>query len=299
MADIGNYITKDGLPGDLRGNLEMATANVGAGFLAGEAANLLKKPANIASNAMEIYNTVTDVNLLKELTVGLAEHCVTITVNELTSYITDKTTDLLSIDKMQDALVSSVTYWTSYYILKPEDILKLVQPKDSGNTIKDTAENQKNTKFQNMVEKVTEIVGTCKDYVDKTVGALDEGISTIAAYVSMGPDWVVTTTNSYLDMVINKAEGFIGEKVAFAERCRDTAIDVIGNGVGYTTASIANGVAILAAKAVKSATEKLIAEAQVKVQNALTKAIMTVRQITGIAIPPVYPKLPKLTSLLK
>lgn len=298
MADISNYITKDGLPGDLLGNLELATANVGAGFLAGEAANLLKKPSNIASNAIEIYNTVTDINLIKELTVGLVEHCATVTINRLSSYITDKTTDLLSIDKMQDVLVDSITYWTSYYIIKPDEILGMIQTVKSEDAVNDTSNEQKETKFQKIVEDATNVVGTCKEYVDKTIGSLDEGISTITAYVSMGPDWVVTTVNSYVGQAISKAEGFIGEKVEFAIRCRDTAIDSIGNGLGYTAACVVNGAAIIAAKAVKAATEQLIADAQVKVQNVLTKAIMVVRQLTGIAIPPIYPPLPKLTSLL-
>ena len=81
------------------------------------------------------------------------------------------------------------------------------------------------------------------------------------------------------------------------ERSRDAAIDTLGKSVGLMAANITNQISINLAKKKKADAEKLISLTQTKVLNVITKAVMVVRQMTGIAIPPVYPKLPKITSL--
>ena len=291
------YIDRNNLPGDLIGNLESVTVNAGSAFLAGEAANLLKKPANIVDNSLKIYNTVTDINVIKSITTDLVEHSATVVVNELTSYITDKTTDLLSVNKMVDALGNSVTYWTKEYLLKPEEILSIIQTKEVEKENKKKEEKKKNEKLEAIKEKSTAAIGTCKKYVEKTVSSLDAGISTIAAYVSLGPDWVITQVNSYVSQVIEKAEGFIGSYTNLAIRTRDTAIDVLGNGIGYMAASTVNGIAILTAKKAKAKIEQEMTDKLIKAQNIIIAAVMKIRQLTGIAIPATFIPLPKISKL--
>ena len=297
-ANIGTYINKENLPGDLLGNLEAITINAGSKFLSGEVSNVFGGSVrNIVDNSMTIYNTVTDPNLYKKLSTQLIEHCVTVTTNELLAYVSDKTTDLLSLDKIKNVLLDSVTYWTKERILGPGEILSKIQTK---NISKESEKEQKRiqeSQLSNIKTTITEGVGKVKEYTTNTISALDSGLSTITAYITQGPDWVVTQANTYVSLAIDRVESFISTQTDFLERSRDAAIDSLGNAIGSMAANIVNTIAVNTAKKAKSEAEKLISVAQTKVLNVITKAIMIIRQLTGIAIPPVYPKLPNLTSL--
>ena len=124
---LGQYISKDTLPGDLLGNLEQVTLNAGSSFLAGAATSSFAKTGNIVSNTGVIINTVTDPNLYKKLTTDLIQHAVTVTTNELTSYMMDKTTELLDFGKITSVLTESITYWTKENLMTPGEILEIVK----------------------------------------------------------------------------------------------------------------------------------------------------------------------------
>ena len=298
MADIGTYIKRENLPGDLLGNLEAVTINAGSKFLAGEASNIFNgHPRNIIDNSMVIYNTVTDVNLINKLSKQLIEHAVTITTNELIAYLTDKTTDLLSLDKIQNVLADSILKWTKEKTMTPQEILEHIVTKNIDKESKKQQKNLQKTQLANIKNRITEGVGNVKKYTNDTLGDLDKGLSTITAYITQGPDWVITQTNTYVSLAINKVESFIGQQTYILEKGRDDAIDALGETVGTMAANIVNTIAINTAKKAKANAEKLISVAQTKVLNVITKAVMIVRQLTGISIPPVYPKLPNLVSL--
>lgn len=294
---LGNYISKDSLPGDLLGNLEAVTINAGSSFLAGQATSVFAPVANIGDNALLIKNTVTDPNLIKKISTDLIEHAVTVTTNELISYLSDKTTELLDFGKLTGVLAESITYWTKEKLMTPAEILDLIKTKDVQE--EQEKENKKNQEegINNVKETISGTVGNLKDYVTNTINSLNSGLSTITAYVTQGPDWIVTKVNSYVALGIEKAESFIGEQVDFVINVRDTTIDAVGQGIGSAAAEVVNKIAINAAKKLKADAEGLVSQVQTKAMNAITKAIMVVRQLTGIAIPPVYPELPKLTSL--
>lgn len=294
---LGNYITKDNLPGNLLGNLEAVTLNAGSSFLAGQPTSSFAKVGNIVSNGGTIVNTVTDPNLYKKLTTDLIQHAVTVTTNELTSYLMDKTTEILDFGKVTSVLTESITYWTKENIITPAEILDIIKTKKVEDENKKQAQEDQKKGINDIKENITKTVGTLKEYTEKTIGSLDSGLETITAYLTMGPDWVVNKVNSYVALGIEKTESFIGEQVDFALHVRDTAIDALGQGIGTAAAGIVNNIAINAAKKLKADTEGLIANVQVKATNAIVKAIMMIRQLTGIAIPPVIPPLPKLTDL--
>lgn len=294
---LGNYISKDTLPGDLLGNLEAVTLNAGSSFLAGQATSVFAPVANIASNAMLAVNTVTDPNLLNKLTKDLIAHAVTVTTNELTAYLTDKTTEILDFGKMTGVLAESITYWTKESILTPAEILDKIKTKNVEQEQNKANKKRQEEGISNVKETISNTVGTLKEYTSNTINSLDSGLSTITAYLTMGPDWVVTKVNSYVALGIEKAETFIGEQVDFVLNVRDTTIDAIGHGIGTAAAEVVNKIAINAAKKLKSDAEGLISQVQVKAMNAITKAVMIIRQLTGIAIPIVFPPLPSLTSL--
>ena len=294
---LGQYISKDTLPGDLLGNLEQVTLNAGSSFLAGAATSSFAKTGNIVSNTGVIINTVTDPNLYKKLTTDLIQHAVTVTTNELTSYMMDKTTELLDFGKITSVLTESITYWTKENLMTPGEILEIVKTKKVQEEQEKQAKEDQKRGINDIIKNLTKIAGDIKDYGDKTIGSLDSGLSTITAYLTMGPDWVVNKVNSYVALGIEKAESFIGTYTDIAIQARDSAIDTIGHGIGVGAAGIVNNIAISAAKKAKADSEGLIANVQTKATNAIVKTIMMIRQLTGIAIPPVIPPLPKLTSL--
>lgn len=294
---LGQYISKDTLPGDLLGNLEQVTLNAGSSFLAGAATNSFAKTGNIVSNAGVIINTVTDPNLYKKLTTDLIQHAVTVTTNELTSYMMDKTTELLDFGKITSVLTESITYWTKENLMTPGEILEIVKTKKVQEEQEKQAKEDQKRGINDIIKNLTKTAGDIKDYGDKIIGSLDSGLSTITAYLTMGPDWVVNKVNSYVALEIEKAESFIGTYTDIAIQARDSAIDTIGHGIGVGAAGIVNNIAIGAAKKTKADSEGLIANVQTKATNAIVKAIMMIRQLTGIAIPPIIPPLPKLTSL--
>lgn len=299
MADIKSYIKESDLPGDLLGNLEAITVNVGSKFLAGEVSNVFAREKNIVSNAITSFNTVTDPNIIKQISTDLIEYAVKVTRDELTAYTIQKTEDLLSKDKILSGLAYYTTYWTKVHIIPASKILEKVQTKSVEEENKKSQENIKKEGIENIQTSISNGLGAINEFRDNTLNSLDAGMSTITAYLTMGPKWVVTQTNSYVKLAIEKAEGFIGDKAYFLEQQRDNVLSGIGNTIGSMAASIINKQAEKAAKKVKNKSEELISKTQTKALNAVTKAVMIVRQLTGIAIPPVYPKLPKLTSLFK
>ena len=299
MTDIKSYIKKEDLPGDLIGNIDAITINVGSKFLAGEVSNVFAREKQIASDAVTAFNTVTDPNLIKKLSTQLIEHAVTVTTKELTAYVIDKTEDLLSISKITDGITYWTAYWTKEHIKSPKEIAALIQTKSVADTAKDLQESTKKEQIENLKNNISEGIGKINEFRDNTLNSLEAGIGTITSYITLGSKWVITQTNSYVSLAIGKAESFIGEKAEMLEDTRDKALSSVGNIIGSMAADIVNRQAERVAKKAKTKAEELISTVQTKALNAITKAIMIVRQLTGIAIPPVYPKLQKLTSLLK
>lgn len=291
-----NYITKQNLPGDLLGNLEAATANAGADFLSGNS-SVVGREVGILNNASVIAGTVTDPALYDKITKDLLDYSVKITKEELTAYISDRTSELLNFNNMTGVLADSVAYWTKVKTLSPGEVLAAVQTKNVKEEAQKEQEKQKTSTISNIKDSGTATVGAAVEYVDNTINALDAGIASITAYVSRGPDWVIENTNKYVSLGIHKAETFIGEQVDTALRARNAAIDALGQGLGTSAAEVINQMSITAAKKSKSAAEAGVSQVQIKAMNAITKAIMMVRQITGVAVPVVYPESTKLTDL--
>lgn len=297
MADITNYIRKEGLPGDLLGNLEMVTLNAGASFLRGEAANSFARVDNIIDDALLTFNTVTDPNLIKKITVDLGEHCLTVATNAITTYMTDRLSDLTDIAKISDRLLQSIGYWTTQKTLKPDQLLSYIVTQNIQDKNKKAQDDEQKQKLNDIKERISYGIGVCKEYKEKILGSLEGGISTITAYVTAGPDWVVSQANSYTALVVEKATTFIGSQAQFLENTRDAAIESLGCTIGTAAAGTINELAKLAAKKAKSQLEELIASAQIKLVNAIIKITMVLRQLTGLAFP-INVTLPNITNLL-
>ena len=291
-----NYIRKEDLPGDLLGNLEAATVNAGLDFLSGNS-SVVAPEVGILNNASIIKNTL-DPDLLTKITKDLVDYSVQKTKEELTAYISDRTTELLDFNKMTGVLAESITYWTKEKTMSPAEVLASIQTKKVKDEADKVQQQQKESTISNLKESGASTFGVAKEYVENTINALDSGIASITAYVSRGPDWVVENVNKYVSLGIHKAETFIGEQVDTAVRARDAAIDALGQGLGSSAAEVINQVSLNAAKKTKANSEALISQTQTKAMNAITKAIMTVRQITGVAIPVIYPPMGKITDLL-
>ena len=298
MSNPTNYIRKEGLPGDLLGNLEMVTLNAGSSFLRGEAANVFSRVDNIIDDSILTVNTLIDPQLYKKITVDLGQHCLTIATQAVTSYLSDRFADLTNLNSIGDKLLESVGYWTTEKMMKPADLLSKIKEKKAEEETKKFRDKEQEKKLNDIKDKITNGFGQCVEFKDKVLGSLESGISTITAYVQQGPDWVISQANSYTNLIIKKANGFIGSYALMLENVRDAAIESLGCAIGTAAAEAINSAQIFVLKKSQSLIEKTVADAQVKVQNAITKAIMVVRQLTGIAIPPIYPPLPKLTDIL-
>lgn len=298
MAEITNYIRKEGLPGDLLGNLEMVTLNAGSSFLKGEATNIFSQVDNIIDDSLLTFNTVTDLDLIKKITVDLGQHCLTVATGAITSYLSDRFMDLIDVSAITDKVLQSVGYWTQEKIMKPAELLSAIteKPKVEQKSKKLLNEEQEK-KLNDIKDKITGGYGKCMEFKDQVLGSLEAGIGTITAYVKMGPDWVVTQANSYTNLIVQKANGFIGSYAYFLENMRDSAIESLGCAIGTAAAETTNAALKLVLKKVESEKEQLAALVQVKAQNVIAKAVMIVRQLTGIAIPPIFPPMPKLTDL--
>ena len=297
MSDIGTYIKAENLPTDLLGRLEAVTINSGANFIAGKATSAFADLRETAGNVTTAINTLSPSNLIsigKELT----EHAITITTNELSSYISEITTDLLNFDGIVSRLTESIAYWTKVNTKSTQEILDSLKTTNVKNTSDDNLKKLKEEGIAQVKEKVSEGLNNITTFYNENIKSLENGLNTITAYITNGPDWVITTTNSYVEQVINKVEGFISQQSNSIISFRDSTIDSIGRRIGTAAAAPINSLALSVAKKAKANSEKLISQAQTKALNGLTKAMMVVRQLTGIAVPTVFPKLPKLTSLL-
>ena len=291
-----NYIRKEDLPGDLLGNLEVASKNAAIDFLNGNS-SVASPEVNILNDVSIIANTVTDKELLKKITTDLIDYSVQLTKEELTAYISDKTTELLDFNKMTGVLAESVTYWTKEKMMSPAEILDKIQTKNVSEEAEKAREETKQSTISNLKDSGSATFGVVKDYAENIINSLNSGIPTITAYISRGPDWVISNVNTYVSLGIHKAESFIGEQVNNAINARNAAIDALGEEIGGATAEVTNQIALNTAKKAKASSEAMVSQTQTKAMNAITKALMLVRQITGVAIPPVYPPMPKLTDL--
>jgi hypothetical protein len=198
---------------------------------------------------------------------------------------------------MTGVLAESVTYWTKEKMMSPAEILDKIQTKNVSEEAEKAREETKQSTISNLKDSGSATFGVVKDYAENIIKSLNSGIPTITAYISRGPDWVISNVNTYVSLGIHKAESFIGEQVNNAINARNAAIDALGEEIGGATAEVTNQIALNTAKKAKASSEAMVSQTQTKAMNAITKALMLVRQITGVAIPPVYPPMPKLTDL--
>lgn len=296
-VDIGTYIKAENLPGDLLGRLEAVSLNSGANFLAGKASSAFAREKKLVDNALTSLNTITNPEVLKSISTDLIQHAVQVTTNRLSAYISEKTTELLDFKGMVGTLTNSITYWTKESLMTPQQILEEIKTKNIEQENKKLMENIQNEGVENIKTNVSDIVGKINEFYNTNMNRLGDGLETITAYITNGPSWVISTVNSYVSQVINKVEGFVGAQVNSVISFRDKTIDSIGQKVGTGLAQPINTIAINTAKKTKTNAEKLISISQTKAMNGISQAMMAVRKITGIAIPNVFPKLPKLTSL--
>ena len=130
-----------------------------------------------------------------------------------------------------------------------------------------------------------------KSNVDETLGTINDGLGMITAYVTNGPKWVVTKLNSYIGLVIDKSQAFIGSQAEKIENIKQTAISNIAETVGKVAADKINNAAISVAKDNVAKAEKLMVTVQLKAMGLISKAMMMIRELTGIAVPIKLPKL--------
>jgi len=296
-TDIGTYIKAENLPGDLLGRLEAVSLNSGANFLAGKASSAFAREKEAANNAMTAFNTITNPEVLKSISTDLIQHAVQVTTNRLSAYISEKTTELLDFKGMISTLTNSITYWTKESIISPQQILEEIKTIDIEKEIKKSSENAQKEGIENIKSNISGSVGKINEFYETNMSQLTNGLETITAYITNGPSWVISTVNSYVAQVINKVEGFVGAQVNSVISFRDKTIDTIGEKIGTGLAQPINTKAKNVAKKAKADSEKLISSVQTKAMNGIAQALMAVRKLTGIAIPNVFPKLPKLTSL--
>ena len=295
MASLGSYIKRENLPTDLVGRMDALTLNAGSNFLAGKVTSAFSPVKNIIDNSVVAVNTSKD--MINRISKELIEHSLSIIQNRIQSYISEKTTELLSFDNMIANLTQSIAYHTQQNLETPGEILQSLMTKDSEKETQKFIDQAKDNGINQIKSNINETIGNINKFVDTTIGSLDSGVESITAYITNGTDWVISTVNSYVGMIINKAETFIGTHANNAIKFRDDNISALGESIGLAAANKINNLARNVAKKKKSDLEDKISKVQTKAMNSLTKAFMVVRQLTGIAIPPVYPKLPKLTSL--
>lgn len=294
MANIGTYIKAENLSPDLLSRMDALSINAGSRFLSGQISSAFATVNNAKNAGIMAVNTAKQI---PQITKELVEHSLTVIQNELKSYISDKTSELTDFKGMTSILTYSIAYHTKANTMTTKEILEKISTKNVQNESKKRIQKQQKEELENIKKDLNETVGNINDYIKKANESLNNGISSITAYIANGPTWVVNTVNSYVAQIIDKAQGFIGDKANFAIENRDKAIDSLGKTIGMATANTINELAINVAKKQKADVEDKISKVQTKALNALTKAVMIVRQLTGIAIPPTYPKLPKLKSL--
>ena len=296
-TDIGTYIKAENLPGDLLGRLESVAINSGANFLTGKASSAFAREKEAVNNAMTAFNTVTNPEVIKSISTDLIQHAVQVTTNRLSAYISEKTTELLDFKGMIGTLTNSVTYWTKESLKTPKQLLEEIKTIDSKKANEDLMKKTQEEGVEEVKNTVSETVGKITEFYNSNMDKLSYGLETITAYITNGPSWIISTVNSYVAQVIDKVEGFVGAQSYAVISFRDKTIDSIGQKVGKGLAQPINTIALNAAKKTKSDSEKLISTVQTKAMNGIAQALMAVRKLTGIAIPNVFPKLPKLTDL--
>lgn len=286
-----NYLTLGELSQDLLSRMEAVTLSSGTNFLMGKATTAFAREIDIYNNSMLAVNTAVDtVKNIEKISKELVEISVKKVTNELLSYIQDKQTQILSFDGVLRRLGERTLAYTKENLLSPADILsKVTQKQDE--VLEKNEEKKKNENIANLKNTVTEKFGKAKDVVNNTINSVQSGVSTITAYVANGPDWVVSKLNSYIGLIIDKSQGFIDNTANAIEGVKNSAIDALAHSIGLSAAEKINRKAERVAAENIAKAEKLLVQTQLKAMSLITKALMIVRELTGIAIPMKLPKL--------
>ena len=287
----GNYLSIGQLPQDLLQRMEAVTLSAGTNFIAGEATSAFAPAIGVYNNSMVAINAAKDfANNVEEIGKELINMSAKKIQSEIVSYVQDKTTELLSFSGVMTYFTKSVAYHTKQNLLSPAEILKKVTKKQD----KIQEEEQKKAQeesINNVKNSIIGKVGEIKSKVDETLGTVNDGLSMITAYVTNGPKWVVTKLNSYIGLVIDKSQSFIGSQAEKIENIKQSAISNIAETVGRVAAEKINNAAISVAKDNITKAEKLMITVQLKAMGLISKAMMMIRELTGIAVPIKLPKL--------
>ena len=286
-----NYLTLSELSQDLLSRMEAVTISSGANFLMGQATTAFAREIDIYNNSMLAVNTAVDTaKNIEKISKELVEISVKKVTGELLSYIQDKQTQILSFDSALKRLGERTLAYTKENLLSPADILSKVTQKQD-DVLAKNEEKKKEENISNLKNTITEKFGKAKDVVNNTINSVQSGVSTITAYVANGPDWVVSKLNSYIGLIIDKSQSFIDNTANAIEGVKNSAIDSLAQSIGLSAAEKINRKAEQVAAENIAKAEKLLVQTQLKAMSLITKALMLVRELTGIAIPMKLPKL--------
>ena len=287
----GNYLTIGQLPQDLLQRMEAVTLSAGTNFLSGQVTTAFAPAIDVYNNSMVAINAAKDLTAnIENIGKELINMSVKKIQSEIVSYVQDKTTELLSFSGMMTYFTKSVAYHTKANLLSPGDILQKVTQKQDKVQEKAQKKAQEES-INNIKSSITDKVGEIKSKVDETLGTINDGLGMITAYVTNGPKWVVTKLNSYIGLVIDKSQSFIGSQAEKIENIKQSAISNVAETVGRVAAEKINNAAISVAKDNVAKAEKLMITVQLKAMGLISKAMMMIRELTGIAVPIKLPKL--------
>ena len=285
MSKPNNYLTLGELPSDLLERIQAVTITSAANFISGKATTAFARELDIYNNSMLAFNTAKDITQnITKIGQDLTELCVKKVTTEILAYIQDKQSEILSFDGVMTRLTQGIAYHTKENLLSPADILKKVTLKQDKVLEQEEKKKQENN-ISNLKNSVSEKFGKAKEIVDNTINSVQSGVSTITAYVTNGPDWVVSKLNSYIGLVIDKSQSFIGIQANAIQNLKNSAIDSIAEGIGTAAAVKINKKAEEVAAENIAKAEKLIVTVQLKATALISKALMIVRELTGIAVP--------------
>lgn len=286
-----NYFSLSDLSQDLLTRMEAVTISSGANFLAGKATTAFARELDIYNNSMLAFNTVKDMTEnIEKIGKELVEMSVQKVTNGILSYIQDKQTEVLSFDGIMSRFTNQVLAYTKANLMSPADILKKVTLKQDKVLEEEEKKKQENG-IANLKNSVTENFGKAKEVVDNTINSVQRGVQTITAYVTNGPQWVVTKLNSYIGLVVDKSQQYIGMVANTIQNMKNSAIDSLAEGIGTAAAVKINKKAEEVAAENISKAEKLMVTVQLKATALISKALMIVRELTGIAVPLKLPKI--------
>lgn len=282
-----NYLTIGELPKDLLAGLEAATLTTGANFLSGQLTTVFAPGAEIYNNLSLASNIVSSyVSNIGEISKNLVSMSVKKITNEVTSYLSSKVTDLLKMDFTGD-MQYYVTYYTKQYTMSLGDLLTLVISSEDKRFEKERLKAQKE-EISNAKKNFTEKISAMKDKVEDTLSTVSGGVEWITTYISNGPQWLVTKLNSYISLVIENTESFIGEQFDSIEKQKQEFVEKIGEKVGKMAAEKINGLVEKTVKDNQTKLELLKQTALNLVYALIAKVIMKIRELTGLPIPIVF-----------